>query len=87
MGANSDRLLGYAAGALHAAAFLWVVGWAVSHVRPELSPLFGPAGWLPVPLAVVLVFAGIGLLSRPAPARRENVEQPVVEARPPQPQA
>jgi hypothetical protein len=59
-----NRLRCYIAGTLHAAALCWIVGWAVSRFDVGLS-LFGPTGWLPVPLALPLVFAGVALL-RPA---------------------
>jgi hypothetical protein len=48
-------------------AFLWIAGWVVSHAYEGLLPVFGPTGWLPVPLALGLVFIGFRLMYRPAP--------------------
>jgi hypothetical protein len=62
MGSASGRLRYYFAGVTHTLALLWVVGWAVSHWFDALLPVFGPMGWLPVPLSLGFVFAGAALL-------------------------
>jgi hypothetical protein len=64
MVATSDRVRGYCAGVMHSLALGWVVGWGLSHRYDTLSPLFGPTGWLPVPLALLLVLGGFRLLLR-----------------------
>jgi hypothetical protein len=57
-----ERLRYYLAGALHATAGVWIIGWAAGHWVGGLSRAFGPTGWLPAPLALALVFAGFGLI-------------------------
>jgi hypothetical protein len=54
---------------LHTLALVWIVGWSLSHRFDFLSPAFGPTGWLPVPLALLLVFVGFWLLPRSATDR------------------
>jgi hypothetical protein len=43
-------------------ALLWIVGWALSHRFDALLQVFGPMGWLQVPLSLCFVFAGAALL-------------------------
>jgi hypothetical protein len=54
----------YLAGALHSAGLLWITGWATSHWVISLQPLFGPIGWLAVPVALTLITLSIPLLVR-----------------------
>ena len=63
---KSYRLRCYCAGVLHTLALVWVVAWGLSHRLDFLSPAFGPTGWLPVPLALFLVFVGFWVLPRSA---------------------
>ena len=84
MGTNSDRLRFYAAGALHATAILWIVCWGVSHFDSRLLPLFGPTGWLSIPLSLMLVFAGVHLMVRSRPVPHEGGRSSAVKVRPPQ---
>jgi hypothetical protein len=58
----TDRVRVYLSGLLHGAACLWVVGWALSHREAAPGGVFGPAGWLPVPVALTLVLLGALLL-------------------------
>jgi hypothetical protein len=81
MGAMSDRLRYYCAGVAHTVALLWVIGWGMSHWLVAPSPVFGPMGWLPVPLALALVFVGYQLLARPGAGRPEQQLQGEDEAR------
>jgi hypothetical protein len=64
VGPNADRLRYYTAGAMHAVAVLCIAGWALGHAYDGLQPLFGPTGWLPVPVALVLVLIGVRLMTR-----------------------
>jgi hypothetical protein len=76
----SHRLRLYAAGACHAAAVLWIGGWALSQVYTRLLPVFGPTGWLPVPLALLPLFVGFRLLLRSGLGQ----DRPAVKAQTPQ---
>jgi hypothetical protein len=83
MGTNSVRLRFYAAGALHATAIFWIVCWGVSRFNSRLLSLFGPTGWLPIPLSLMLVFAGVHLMVRSRPVSHAGERSWVVEVRPP----
>jgi hypothetical protein len=72
MAAKSDLLRCYCTGVAHGVAFVWIVGWALSHRFEALAPMFGPTSWLPVPLALVLVLAGVRLLPRSATNRHSG---------------
>jgi hypothetical protein len=66
----SERLRNGLAGVLLASACVLVVGWAAAHWVASVSRVFGPTGLLPVPMALVLVFAGLRLVrpaSKPTP--------------------
>jgi hypothetical protein len=58
----ADRWRVYWAGVLHGAGCLWVVGWILSHWNAAPAGLFGPTGWLPIPLALTLFLLGGRLL-------------------------
>jgi hypothetical protein len=60
----AERWRFYLAGGLHAAGGLWIVGWVVSHWVAPLESLFGPTGWLPVPIGVTLITLSVPLLLR-----------------------
>ena len=49
-----ERWRFYLAGAMQSAGAIWIAGWGLSHWVASLSPLFGPMGWLPVPVGLTL---------------------------------
>jgi hypothetical protein len=53
----------YLAGVLHGAGCLWVAGWALSHWGAAPVGVFGPTGWLPVSVTLVLFLLGSRLLA------------------------
>jgi hypothetical protein len=62
MGSVSGCSKCYFAGVAHTLALTWVAGWALSHRFDALTPVFGPMGWLAVPLSLCLVLGGAALL-------------------------
>ena len=55
----TERWRFYLAGALHATGGVWLAGWALSRWVPSLDPLFGPQGWLPASLGLMLLTLSI----------------------------
>jgi hypothetical protein len=59
----SERWRFYLAGISHGAAALWVGAWVLSHWDAAPVAVFGPTGWLPVPIALGLFLLGGMLLA------------------------
>ena len=51
----AERWRFYLAGATHAVGGVWVAGWALSSWVPTLDAPFGPLGWMPAPIALMLL--------------------------------